>query len=217
MNTIQKIKDAEKRTQVKVYLNEKHEDLKTMMYQYVVIGEWKKIKEILEKYKIDHYYVETDTVNSALPLMDTKELKVRIEPGAIIREGCVLEENAIILMGAILNANCHIGKKTMVDMGAVIGGHVVVGDSCHIGANAVLAGKIEPYHEKGVVIGHHTFIGAGAVILEGVHIGNHVLIGANAVVTHDIEDYSVAAGVPAKILRTQKDDDEWLVEDLRKI
>jgi acetyltransferase-like isoleucine patch superfamily enzyme len=44
-------------------------------------------------------------------------------------------------------------------------------------------------------------VGVNAVILPGVRVGKGVQIGAGAVVTHDIPDYAIAAGVPARVLR----------------
>jgi len=52
-----------------------------------------------------------------------------------------------------------------------------------------------------VVIGDDADIGVGAIILPGVTIGRGVQVGAGAVVTADLDAYSVAAGVPARVLR----------------
>ena len=57
---------------------------------------------------------------------------------------------------------------------------------------------------RGISIGEDCWIGANAVILDGVHIGNHCIIAAGAVVNSDIPDYSVAGGVPARILKSRK-------------
>lgn len=43
-------------------------------------------------------------------------------------------------------------------------------------------------------------IGSNATILPGVTIGENAIIGAGAVVTHDIPDYKIVVGVPAKII-----------------
>ena len=47
------------------------------------------------------------------------------------------------------------------------------------------------------------FIGANAVILEGIHIGHHAIIGAGSIVLHDVDDYMVVAGNPAKVVKTE--------------
>ena len=51
-----------------------------------------------------------------------------------------------------------------------------------------------------VNIGNNTFIGANAVVLMGVNIGECCVVGAGAVVTKDIPDFTVVAGVPAKLV-----------------
>lgn len=58
--------------------------------------------------------------------------------------------------------------------------------------------------EKPVVIGDDVWIGERVLILPGVHIGNGCIVAAGAVVTHDASDYAVVAGVPAKIIKTEK-------------
>jgi len=57
---------------------------------------------------------------------------------------------------------------------------------------------------KPVVIGFGADVGMNASILPGIHIGAHAVVGAGAVVTHDLPEYSVSAGVPAKVLRYRK-------------
>jgi acetyltransferase-like isoleucine patch superfamily enzyme len=51
------------------------------------------------------------------------------------------------------------------------------------------------------VIGAWSDIGVNAVILPGITIGKGAIVGAGAVVTHDVEPYSIVAGVPARFLR----------------
>jgi phosphonate metabolism protein (transferase hexapeptide repeat family) len=55
--------------------------------------------------------------------------------------------------------------------------------------------------ENGIVIGHDTWIGHGAVIMPGVRVGNGAIIGSNAVVTRDVPDFAIAVGVPAKPIK----------------
>ncbi len=169
----------------------------------LVFGQWEEIKPIIERNqrKILHYIVESTCRRSAMPLLDVKNLSARIEPGAIVRQGVHIGENAVIMMGAILNVGASVGPRTMIDMGAVLGGRATVGQDCHIGAGAVLAGVIEPVSATPVVVEDRVLIGANAVILEGVRVGADSVVAAGAVVTKDVPPGTVVAGSPARFVK----------------
>ncbi|WP_044337564.1 2,3,4,5-tetrahydropyridine-2,6-dicarboxylate N-acetyltransferase [Rossellomorea aquimaris] len=169
----------------------------------VVFGEWNELSAILEenKEKIEDYVVENDRRNSAIPLLDLKGVKARIEPGAIIRDQVEIGDNAVIMMGAMINIGSVVGAGTMIDMNVVLGGRATVGKNCHIGAGAVLAGVIEPPSAKPVVIEDDVVIGANAVVLEGVTVGKGAVVAAGAIVVDDVAPYTVVAGTPAKKLK----------------
>ena len=59
---------------------------------------------------------------------------------------------------------------------------------------------------KPVVIGDDVWIGTNAVILPGVKIGTHSIVAAGAVVTKDVPEYSLVAGVPAKVIKKLEGD-----------
>ena len=144
------IATAEKKTPVKLYIKEKSPiDFGSAQVfgagDKIVFGDWKDLKPILEanRENIENLVIENDCRNSAIPLLDMKDVPARIEPGAIIREQVTIEKNAVIMMGAILNIGAVVGEGTMIDMGVVLGGRATVGKRCHIGAGTVLAGVIE--------------------------------------------------------------------------
>lgn len=56
-------------------------------------------------------------------------------------------------------------------------------------------------------IGNDVWIAAGVNIIEGVTIGDGCVIGAGSVITHDIEPYSIVAGVPGKMIKKRFDDE----------
>jgi acetyltransferase-like isoleucine patch superfamily enzyme len=58
-----------------------------------------------------------------------------------------------------------------------------------------------PFKEGKVIIKDGAHIGIGAIILPGVTIGEGAVIGAGAVVTKDVPAYSLAAGIPAKVIK----------------
>lgn len=53
-------------------------------------------------------------------------------------------------------------------------------------------------------IGKDVWLGAGATILGGITVGDGCVVGAGAVVTKDLPPYSVAVGIPAKVVRTRQ-------------
>jgi acetyltransferase-like isoleucine patch superfamily enzyme len=57
---------------------------------------------------------------------------------------------------------------------------------------------------KPVVVGYGADIGTNATILPGAHVGANSIVGAGAVVTEDVPEFSIVAGVPARILRYRK-------------
>lgn len=224
---IKYISEAEKKTPVKLYIKEKrpvdYGAAKVFgLGDKLVFGEWNELKPILEANSdaIEDIVIEADRRNSAIPLLDVKELPARIEPGALIRERVSIGKNAVILMGAVLNIGASVGENSMIDMGAVLGGRATVGANCHVGAGAVLAGVVEPASAVPVIVEDGVMIGANAVILEGVHIGRGAVVAAGAVVLEDVPENAVVAGAPARVIK-QKDaktsSKTELVEALRRL
>ncbi|WP_296014180.1 acyltransferase [uncultured Treponema sp.] len=88
---------------------------------------------------------------------------------------------------------------------------VLITDINHPYIDISIPPKNQHLEHKPVFIGEETIVGMGARILPGVKIGKHCCIGANSVVTQDIPDYSVAVGIPAKVVkRYDFDESEWI-------
>ena len=209
---IEYIRTSEKKTPVKVYLWEKEavefpgcRVFPAAPNCKIIFGDWKVVSPILEANaeRIDHVEIENNCRNSAIPMLDTKDIPARIEPGAIIREQVEIGKNAVIMMGAILNIGAVVGEGTMIDMGAVLGGRATVGKNCHVGAGAVLAGVIEPASATPVIVEDNVLIGANAVVIEGCRIGENAVVAAGAVVVGDVAPNTVVAGCPARVIKVK--------------
>ncbi len=222
------IANSEKKTPVKVYVNTTGPvDFGSAKVfgsngSYTVFGDWAELGPILERNSksISDLVVENDRRNSGVPLLDTKGIAARIEPGSIIREKVEIGQGAVVMMGAVINIGAIVGPGSMIDMGAVLGGRATVGAHCHIGAGAVLAGVVEPASAAPVIIEDDVLVGANAVVIEGVHVGRNAVVAAGAVVVEDVPENAVVAGCPARVIKMKDEKTESktaLIDALRKL
>ncbi len=106
---------------------------------------------------------------------------------AVIKEGSIIHCQSIISSGALIQENVFVGKKAMVGHDVTVGKHSVISACSYVGG--------------WVNIGEESFIGAGAAIRDRVTIGKRCIIGIGSVVTKDVQDNTVVAGNPARVLR----------------
>lgn len=106
-----------------------------------------------------------------------------------------------------MNPDCHLAAIDRIELhdGVMLASRVFITDHYH-GEISLETIKQPPAHRilysKGkVIIKKNAWLGEGVCVMPGVTIGENVIVGANSVVTHDIPDNSVAAGVPAKIIK----------------
>jgi acetyltransferase-like isoleucine patch superfamily enzyme len=129
---------------------------------------------------------------------------VRISKGVIISDGVII---------APYGGSIEIGASAYIGPYCVLYGHgdLMIGRNTAIGAHTIIVPAnhgfkqpdrpihVQPLTKKGIVIGEDVWIGAGCKILDGVRIGNGAVIGAGSVVTRNVDEYSIAFGVPARV------------------
>jgi acetyltransferase-like isoleucine patch superfamily enzyme len=142
-----------------------------------------------------------------------KTKKIAIGSNVFIKKRCRLEalntgKTAGVMHLRIgdntsLQEGCQVLAAQQVTIGkdVLIGANVLITDNNHIYDNPTKpASKIRELHIAPVTIKDGCWLGFACVILKGVTIGERTVIGANAVVTHDIPPYSVAVGIPARVI-----------------
>jgi lipopolysaccharide O-acetyltransferase len=105
----------------------------------------------------------------------------------------------------VINAFTHLGAMSRIVLGNDVGvaSGVCIEDHHYEYEEATEDRplKKQPFRVADVIIEDGVMIGEHVTVLPGVRIGRNSWIGANAVVTGDIPPYSIAAGVPARVLR----------------
>lgn len=133
----------------------------------------------------DDVYVGYRTTLAAVPLTGSPD--------------CALE----IGSGTSLGSYNHVYATRRVTIGANVltANGVYISDNQHGFEDVALPIKQQPIRQMPAVsIGDGTWLGHNACVI-GVSIGRNCVVGANSVVTHDVPDYCVVAGAPARVIR----------------
>ncbi|MBE9236551.1 acyltransferase [Anabaena aphanizomenioides LEGE 00250] len=129
--------------------------------------------------------------------------------------GVAIERNVDI--GCLENTCIHIEEDTFIGPNVCIAGpgNITIGKQCMIASQSgiyannhnftdtLLPMQKQGVTRQGIVIEDDCWLGHGVTVLDGVTIGKGSVIGAGAVVTKDIPPYSVAVGIPAKVIKSR--------------
>jgi len=118
------------------------------------------------------------------------------------------------ITGIQFSLNCKIGPGLFFPHHGtiVIAGDCIIGENCTILQDTTIGRSFGKSHIGCPVIGDNVLIMGGAKVFGPITVGHHCVIGANSVVTKSTPDYSVVAGVPARILHADSRttfDDYW--------
>jgi maltose O-acetyltransferase len=134
--------------------------------------------------------------------------------------GRITVGDKLLLMGTLVPSELialekgalEIGDQVFINYGVSISAHqhIRIGNRCQIGNWSMLMdndfhraeAKDQPGQSAPIILEDDVWLGARVIVLKGVTIGQGSVVGAGSVVTKDIPPRSVAAGVPARVVRT---------------
>jgi len=165
------------------------------MLGYEVLG---KISEF-EKFKEDCFFIVSIGNNKIREKFYSILAKSKCKLISAIHECNSISKYAKLGKGLIINSGVSIHPDVTIGTGTIIGMNATISHDCYVG-NYV---HIDPgVHLTGEVqISDCVEIGTGAVVIPRKKIGRNTIIGAGSVIISDIPEYSVAVGVPAKVIR----------------
>ena len=140
-----------------------------------------------------------------------------VDEGAQIGEGCRIWHWVHICSGARIGSACSFGQNVFVGNDVVIGNNVKVQNNVSVYDAVTLEDDVfcgpsmvftNVYNPRSAVIRKEEYrrtlirrgatLGANSTIVCGVTVGEYAFIGAGAVVNHDVPDYALMVGVPAR-------------------
>jgi len=144
------------------------------------------------------------------------ERYIRIGSGTMLGPQITLSAGMVPDQQMVSDPVVSIGDRCLIGKGSGIVGHlqITIGDDVWTGHHVYITDQNHGYadldlpiskqvmRERPVSIGDGSWLGHGTVVLPGATIGRHVVIGANSVVTGLIPDNCVAAGVPARVIKS---------------
>lgn len=122
----------------------------------------------------------------------------------IIHKTAFVSKSAFIEPGVFIMSNCYvgpqayIGKCSLIMANSMIGHNTKVGPLCHFSVGSITSSYVN--------IGICSDVTLGARVIEKKNIGNYAVAGAGSLVTHDIPDYEIHVGTPAKFLKRVRED-----------
>jgi UDP-2-acetamido-3-amino-2,3-dideoxy-glucuronate N-acetyltransferase len=141
------------------------------------------------------------------------------QPDLVNLYGCTIGSDTRIGAFVEIQKNVSVGARCKVSSHTFICEGVTIEDEVFVGHGVMFINDLYPRatNEDGSLqteadwqvvetrIKRGASIGSNATILAGTVVGEHALVGAGAVVTHDVPDYAIVAGVPARIVGNQRE------------
>ena len=194
---IQQINELEQTWNLLGFIDDNTDNWGKVINGYSVIGEIDSLEFLSNDtyivIAIANYEVKKKIVNK---VNNKFKFATIVHPKVWIHDYMTVGQGTIIYEGAILTANIEIGN------------HVIISPKCGVGHDSIIKDYVSLLWNVNVsgndLIEEGVMMGSGSTVIQGKKIGKGSIIGAGAVVVNDIESFSTAVGVPAKVIKSDK-------------
>lgn len=168
---------------------------KTSKFKLACNGVWHSFLMILpdefSKFRVRYYNRRGCNIDQKVSISPNVRIRglVEINTGSSVAQNCTISGE---------KAGVYIGKDVM------IAPNVVIVAFNHGFRSRLMPMRVQKNTEEAIFIEDDVWISANCTIAKGVRIGKGSIIGANSFVKNDIPNYSIAAGVPAKVLTSRQ-------------
>lgn len=180
-------------------------DFEQSVCGYPVLGKISDIKKFVED--TDFYFswgihlvcrnILTEKMFKAANIPDER-LATIVHKSAFVAKSAILDAGVFIMSNCYIGQNAHIGKASLIMANCSIAHDVEIGALCHCSIGSNMTGYSK--------LGYCADMAVGATILAHKKVGNFAMLGAASLATHDIPDYEIHAGIPAKFLKRIRED-----------
>lgn len=122
-----------------------------------------------------------------------------IHPSASIATSAQIGDNVIVNAKACIQPFARIGNGVMIHAGVIVEHDNIIEDYVNLAPNTTLAGWVH--------VQEGAYLFTNVTVIPQKKIGKHAIIGAGSVLLHDVPDYALAVGNPARIVRNLSPDE----------
>ena len=122
-----------------------------------------------------------------------RKLATLVHPSVSMSDYVKIGDGSIICSGAIITTNVSLGISNIINPGCFIGHDTKLQDFVSLMPASNLAGEVR--------VGEGCYFGLNSCVINRTSIGEWSVIGAGATVVNDIPAYSLAIGVPARVVK----------------
>ncbi|MCZ2845106.1 MAG: acetyltransferase [Candidatus Bathyarchaeota archaeon] len=176
---------------------------------YKILGYLEVIGELLQNREIHggivaigDNFTRSKIVKEILTLYPDFQFVNAIHPSAIIGKNVKIGSGSLLMPGVILNNNSGVGDHCILLTRSSLDHDSTLGDFSSLSPGVTTGGRVS--------IGKCSAIGIGASILHCKTIGDHCVIGGGALINKNVDNGSVAYGVPARIVKKRKKSEKYL-------
>jgi UDP-2-acetamido-3-amino-2,3-dideoxy-glucuronate N-acetyltransferase len=145
--------------------------------------------------------------NAVLYAGSTYGARVMVGDLASVREGCRIADDVVLGRGVLVMYDTTVGARTRVIDGAILTGNMEIEEDVFIGPGVLTVNDNEvylrrfgltPWSARGPRLRRFALVGTGANLSAGITVGIGAIVAPGAVVTHDVADWTIVAGIPAR-------------------
>lgn len=157
----------------------------------------------------------TVTLGASVTLECLGKKGIELGKNVNIPDNCFIRCTGVIShlgQGVKIGNNTGLGHNNFINGqgGVTIGDDVIIGpyvkilSENHVFSKTDTPIRIQGVSRQGITIGSDVWIGANVTILDGVSIGQGSVIGAGSVVSKSIPEFSIAVGIPCRVIKTRE-------------
>ena len=123
----------------------------------------------------------------------SNRLATIIHKSAFIGKDAILEPGVFVMANSYIGPKAYVGRCSLIMANCSIGHNTKMGDLCQCSVGSIMTG----YSEMGLC----SDLAVGSTLLAYKKVGDFAMLGANSLAVHDIPDYEIHVGSPAKFLK----------------